>query len=368
MEFSFVSSLIHADNPSQGDYGAVFRINMQLACFFAAIGAGVAYLMSLYYDQFQLFNIYLFLLPVLFVSTINSVQNAGLKKNLRIKQFSIIELVSIIVSSFFTLLLLLNGQGVIAVIYGQLIRYFLACLLLVLNKDYLYFRNLGTADLKNKHWNYGRYVLGEKSLGIGMSYLDTFLVHHFLGAHILGIYDLMKRMVFRPLLSAYNALEQVVFPMFSNASDRQSFREIFNGYLNVNAVFFLALIGVILTPFVLSYFPPEYAEYELVLQLIILLAISILIFNPVDIVCYSLGLTKSYFHWVLLYSLVQIALTIWTLSIGLVVFLKAIILFNLFIYLLSYFVLIRHHTSIKFWEWGRLAFILLLFVLCYLWF
>jgi len=368
MEFSFVSSLIHTEQPTQGDYGAVFKINVLLAFLFILIGSSAAYLMSLYYDQPQLLVIYLFLLPILLVNAINSVQNAGLKKNLRIKQFSIIELCSIVVSTIITLILLLDGQGVIAIVYGQLIKYFSACLLLMLNKDYLSVRNLGTDELRKKHWNYGKYILGEKSLGIGMSYLDTFLVHHFLGASVLGIYDLLKRMVFRPLLAAYNALEQVVFPMLSNAVNKNSFRKIFSSYLNVNAFFFLSLIGVVVTPFLLRYFPPLYREYENILQLVILLAISILIFNPVDIVCYSLGLTRKYFHWVLFYSLVQIALTIWTLSIGLVVFLKAIILFNLITYLLSYFVLIRKHTSIKFWEWGRLAFILMLFVLCYLWF
>ncbi len=366
MEFSFVSSLIHEAKPLKEDYGAVFRINIFVSITAALVGLCVSFLMASYYEAPELSIIYLWLLPILFLAAYTSVQNAGLKKNLEIRKFAIIELIGVVVTFIMTLLLLFFGFGIYALIIGQLVKYLSTTIILYSSVGYLSISDGSSPAVRAKHWNYGKYVLTEKSLGIGMSYLDTFLVHHFLGAQVLGIYDLLKRIIMRPLLSAYNAIEQVVFPMLSNAESREDFRKVFTSFIRGNNIYFVAVVGIFLSPYILRFFPLTFGDYVYELQLLILLALSILIFNPVDIVCYSLGITKKYSSWVLCYSLVQIIIAIFALQIGLAPFLMAMIFFNVVTYLLSYFVLIHKRTDIRFLEWSKYALVFIVLTLCFI--
>ncbi len=366
MEFSFVSSLIHEAKPLKEDYGAVFRINIFVSITAALVGLCVSFLMASYYEAPELSIIYLWLLPILFLAAYTSVQNAGLKKNLEIRKFAIIELIGVVVTFIMTLLLLFFGFGIYALIIGQLVKYLITTIILFSTLSYLSIPKGGSRSVRAKHWNYGKYALAEKSLGIGMSYLDTFLVHHFLGAQVLGIYDLLKRIIMRPLLSAYNAIEQVVFPMLSNAESREDFRKVFTSFIRGNNIYFVAVVGIFLSPYILSFFPLTFGDYVYELQLLILLALSILIFNPVDIVCYSLGITKKFSSWVLCYSLVQIIIAIFALQIGLAPFLMAMIFFNVVTYLLSYFVLIHKRTDIRFLEWSKYALVFIVLTLCFI--
>lgn len=354
LEYSFVSSLIHSDIINDKDYKSVFVINLKLALAFAMLGVLLAALLSFYYNKPSLLWHHALLLPILLFVGYSSVQNAGLKKNLDIKKFSQIELVSIIVYFIVTLVLLQLGWNIMALIAGQLAKAASSALMLYLKTSYM---QLGTQSDRSKsdtHWNYGKYIMGEKSLGIGMSYLDVFLIHHFLGAQVLGIYDLLKRMVLRPLISAYHAIEQVVFPMLSKATEEPvAYRKVYNSLIKLSSIFLLTLAGIFFVEPVLSFFPVAYASYDTVLRLIICLAVSIIIFNPVDIVAYSLDITKRYFNWIMIYSVVQIVAMFVSLCAGLEPFLYTMILFNLVTYVLSFFVLVKGKTSISFIDWAK---------------
>ncbi len=364
LEYSFVSSLIQATQAGPQDYKSVFDINIKLALLSAAVGLLIAGLMSLYYEKGDLLGYYVWLMPILFFISYSSVQNAGLKKELLIRTFSEIELSAFMMYVIVTAFLLYLGKGVAALIYGQLAKAVAAAVLLRWRAAYL---QLGTKSSKEKtaqHWSYGKYIMGEKSLGIGMSYLDVFLIHHFLGAQVLGIYDLLKRMVLRPLISAYNALEQVVFPMLSKASaEPEAFRKVYISLIKLSGVFLLASLGLFFVEPILSFFPESYADYDTVLRLIIVLAISIIIFNPVDILAYSLDLTQKYFNWIIIYSVVQIVVMLISLAAGLEPFLYAMISFNLVVYLLSFFVLFKSSTVITFWDWAKPGLALVMVIL-----
>lgn len=369
IEYSFVSSLIQTKHLDDRDYKAVFDINIKLALFSVSLGLVLAFMMGQFYNKPSLVQYYLFLMPILFLVSYSSVQNAGLKKALHIRKFSEIELASFIIYVLITFLLLYNGYGVVAIIIGQLVKAIASTVLLYTRTGYLQLSIKYDMKKSAEHWHYGKYIMGEKSLGIGMSYLDVFLIHHFLGAQVLGIYDLLKRMVLRPLISAYNALEQVVFPMLSKASDEpQEFSKVYNSLLKLSSTFFLALVAVFFVDTILSFFPVAYQDFTTELRLIICLAISIIIFNPVDIVAYSLDLTKKYFNWIMVYSVLQLVVMVVSLAAGLRPFLISMIIFNLLIYLLSFFVLVNGRTELTFLDWGKpvIAFIISIAVLALL--
>lgn len=357
-EYGFVSSLIQMKEPQPRDYNAVFRINQKFCWFYLPIGLGLSFLLSWFYGTNAYAYYFIMLLPILVLATYNSVQNAGLKKALRIKIFAGIELIGTISMVLVTVCLLYKEWGVMALVIGQLVRAISVSLALYFKASYLKMRGTkATADEREKHWNYGKYILVEKSMGIGISHVDVFLINHILGAQTVGIYDLLKRMVLRPLISAYNAMEHVTFPLLAEVSDNPSkFRAVFSKIVKSNYFFFLSLTGLFLANWVLGFFPAIYHDKAELLQLIILLALSMMILNPVDIVAYSLDRTRRYYKWVLCYGSIQILVMLFSLTYSLNVFLVAMIVYNLLVYGASYFVVVRRDSGILFTDWIRPVF------------
>jgi len=365
IDYSFSSSLIHEEAPETHNYTAVFFINLKLAVVLVLLGGTVLLAMSLYYDKSILIYYFLLLTPVVFIMAYVSVENAGLRKNLRMKSFSLIELVSLLISFAVTAILLVFNWGVLAIIIGKLAKHLCSAAALNRIAGYLDLSAKPSPAVRQKHWEYGQYIVAEKSVSSGLSQLDSFIIHHFLGAEVLGIYDLLKRMVVRPFVLVYGAIEQVVFPLLCRPENRANYAKLFGSFIRTNYIFFLALLGLPLTTWILQFFPEPYQEYDHIFQLIILLAISMMVFNPVDIVAYSLDKTKRYFYWILSYSLVQMVLMVIALQQGLETFITVMIFYNLITYMLSYFVIVDKETKVSFWSWSQLALFGLIVTICF---
>ena len=366
IEYSFSSSLIHEEAPQAHNYTAVLFINLKMSLGLLFLGTAIVLGMSWYYEESSFIHYFLLLTPIVLLMAYSSVENAGLRKNLRMKTFSLIELVSLLISFGVTATLLLLNWGVLAIIAGKLTKFTCSTAALSRIAGYLDFSAKPSPEVRKHHWDYGQYILAEKSLTIGLTQIDSFIIHHYLGAEVLGIYDLLKRMIVRPFVIVYVAIEQVVFPLLCRPENKPNYAKVFNSFIQTNYVFFLALLGLPLTTWLMQFFPEPYQEYDHIFQLIILLAISMMVFNPVDIVAYSLDKTKRYFYWILSYSLLQLALMMIALQQGLQTFIMAMIFFNLLTYMISYFVIVDKETKVSFWSWSQLALLGLLVTISFI--
>lgn len=370
LEYGFVSSLIHEETPELKDYRSVFRINVKMVVLYIPLGFLLTMLLVWWYQVTQYVYYFLLLMPILFFTAYNSVNSAGLRKELQIKKSALIEFSGTLMLFLVTAGLLYVGWGVKGLIAGQLARAAVISGALATTTSYMRGQeNALDSASRQKHWDYGKYVIGEKVMGIGLSHVDVFLVNHFLGAGTLGVYDLLKRMIFRPLVVAYNAMEQVTFPLLSAAVRvPQKFRDVFVSTIRANYIFFLSLLGIFLVEWVLGFLPAEYQGMHRVIELLLILGVSMMILNPVDIVAYSLNRTKHYYGWVVAYGIVQIVVMFVTLQMGLENYLIAMTVFNLLVYVLSYFVVVKRDSGIAFWDWVQpillfITFMLLLFLI-----
>lgn len=352
LEFGFVSSIIQKNEINNDDYNAVFQLNLKSIFIYLSLGLLATILLAWYYETPHLWKYYMMLSPLLICTSYNSVQNAGLKRALLTKRFATIEIAGMLTVVAFTLVLLYAGYGIEAVIAGQVARGIVVMISLkVFGRQFRISRKKDT-ELTQYHWDYGKYIIGEKVMGIGLAQADVFLVHHFLGAHTLGIYDMMKRMILRPVVAAYSAMEHVTFPLLSRAVEKpKEYSRLFSSIIRTNYIFFLSFALIFIAEWVLSFFPVVYQEQIMLFRLLIILSVTIVILNPVDIIAYGLDLTKRYFNWVLLYGIVQLLAMAFSLALGLEQFIFTMIGFNILVYVLSYFVIARPKTEINLWQW-----------------
>ena len=349
IEYCFNSSLIHHQDLTQQDYISVRWLNLSLASISWILGGITAYLISISYDIPHLFFWFLCLSPILFLSAIASALQASLRKDLKIKKLASIDFTTNALLFAVSIMLLLQGYGVIALIIGMLTKYFSLFVLTEMLTDYTTWTQIKPNPLWRKHFQYGKFIISEKAVAAVLAYADSFLIHHFLGAGALGIYELLKRIVLRPIIVVYNSIEQIVFPLLSEKkSSTKAYNQVYDGFAKILHLFiFLFIIGFIIAPIGLTFFPENYQNSQVILQLICLLGASIIVFNPVDILAYSKGLTKPYFYWNLAYGLIQIGLMIFSLKYGIETFVMTVIACYTLGYILSYSVLFSKNKVLE---------------------
>ncbi len=352
MDFGFVSSVIQKKEVSDEDFAAVFRLHRLSLLVYIPIALIVVFLLSSLYEYPKLFAYFICLSPFLLAWIYISIQAVAIKRALNTKRFALIEVCGIIILFVTSIVLLYAGYGVMSLIAGQLVK---ALTMAVGYATYEGRQSISvpvSAEAKAYHWNFGKYIIGEKVFGIGLSYIDIFLVNHFLGPQVLGVYELLKRMIIRPVVAAYIAIEQVTFPLLSKAVGlTNKFSEAFKGIIRFNYLFFLILPLVFISNFLLSFLPATFQQEQDLFQWLILLALAIIIHNPVDIVSYSLGRTKAYYSWVWKYGIMQIIVLIFAVQYGIIVLIQATIIFNLIVYVLSYWILKFRETQVSFVTW-----------------
>ncbi|NNE14205.1 MAG: oligosaccharide flippase family protein [Saprospiraceae bacterium] len=344
IENSFPSSLIHSKNPTYKDYNAVLSINLSLAFGFTLL---ILLILAgfLYYSSFTILRAILVILPCLFLAAYNSVQYAGLKNQLDFKSIAKIEMASSAIYILMVSFLAFLGLEYWALIISLLIKHFVVFVILKTRK-----LEFSTSIVKLKghefstHWQYGKYVVGEKSASALLSYADSFIIAHFLGMSTLGLYDVLKKIILRPIILLYNGLEQVFFPLLSSMShDRKSYLNLVTHLYTITRFFFahLSCIIYLLAPQLLHFLPTEYSNSIAVIRWLAIYSFVIILFNPLDILMYSMGQTKLFFKWLLSYCVPLLLVTGYFASFGLVNMLVAITIFYSLLYIVSYFVLRR---------------------------
>lgn len=363
IEYSFTSSLIHTVEPGRLDYQAVLFINIKVGIVFLLVSGLVAYGLSVYYTSTSIGYYYIGLVPVLLLGLISSIQNAGLKKELRIRQLAGVAIGSSLLYAVVTAVLLVLGYGAGALVAGQVCKAIGMVILLVLTTQYLSLDFKGINAHKEKHQKYGQYIVAEKSFGIGLSYLDTFIVHHYLGAEVLGVYDLLKRFIMRPIMSSYQAIESVVFPILTKVkADLVAFQKTFDHLTWITLPFYGVVVLIFFSDRLLAFLPEVYQSYGQLLNLLIIYAAAHIVVNPIDIMAYALDKTRLFFLWTVGYSVVQVGLMVWGLSYGVETMVGAMVFSLLLFYVLSYFVLMRGRVKLINWLYPVLGFLLLVFV------
>ena len=346
----FTSSLIHKGDPQIQDYYAIFTLNVIAASILILLALIFALIFDLIYHGNRIIPLVLCLSPLLYLSAFNSINIAKLKLQLSFKILAIIEIISIIL--FFTVAVTLSflNLGYWSLIIAMLVKYITIFLILLLHKEPLLLRIVHyNADEFKQHWDYGKFIIGEKGLSSIFAYSDIFLINHFLGLDTLGIYDVLKKIVVRPLILLYNSIEQVLFPILSKyKSDPEEYLKSYKSFMNIIVIIYVPLISLLLINrhFLLGFFPEQYTNRSILMALIIVMSASIILLNPLDIILYSANKTRQFFNWFVVTNIILLFVMFYFVRIDIEQFVAGIAIFNFIIFPMSYFILVKKHSPL----------------------
>jgi len=354
IENGLPQSIIQTEKPITEDYNSVLFLNFKTALFYAGF-LGLLILGSrFFWAETKFIYPTLVLLPCVFVAAYNKVQLVGLQKNLEFKAIAQLEILSSAAYLLSIAITIYYDLGLWILVVSFATKY-LAVLVIINLFNYKYSDKLFSSDkvVRNKHWQFGKFIQGEKIITSVLSYADVFIITATLGVEILGFYDVLKRIILRPIILLYNGVEQLFYPLL--VESRSDIKQYVENYALLNKLSNYIFINItvvlyVCSPIIIQILPASYESFLATLKLLCIFAAVIVVMNPIDIILYSLGKSKLFFKWILIYTLPLLILIYFTSCIGLDTMLMSLISFYIFLYLISYFILIRK-TLIPVWSY-----------------
>jgi PST family polysaccharide transporter len=231
-------------------------------------------LIAVFYKQPELMKLSMVLGTTFFISSISSVPNAILSKEMQFERIAIVEISVIFISGITGILFALRGFGVWSLVYKSVVGAVLSSFLLFIAtkwKPVFFFNWYKIKDM----FSFGANLTGFGVLNYFHRNLDNLLIGRFLGPILLGYYNFSYSILLFPVFQISGALGRVFFPALSSIQeDLPRVRNIYTQTtFYISVITFPLMIGIfILAPeFVRTIFGPKWIPAIIVLRILVLI-------------------------------------------------------------------------------------------------
>ncbi|MBK8349310.1 MAG: oligosaccharide flippase family protein [Saprospiraceae bacterium] len=304
--------------------------------------------------RFLNFNIDLFdaLIIVLipFISSFNTIFDNFNKLNLHFKENAQIEISANVIGLVFFILLLTKRNDYFPLLAFPIIKY------IIINVYHLIFtlKKIVPNDERHKSFHdvfyFGLYILGEKIMTVCVSYADTFIISHQLGMKTLGVYELFKRILVRPIILLTSSVENLALPYLSALKkDASSFLNFYKPYIYGLSLLCFGILGssYFIKDLIFYVLPDFYSEYKLVFSWLLIYSTALVLLNPIDLILYSSQKSKIFFIWNASYFLPLMLIVFIGASYGLINMIAATSVFYFLLFLGAQFFVMERFTHLS---------------------
>jgi len=312
-EQGFSSALIQRQKLRSEHIHSIWWLNIIMGVCLSAILFIIAPAVATFYSEEKLSKISQVLALSFFITSFAIVPKAMLRKKLAFKQIALVEIVSIISSGCFAILLAISGFGVWSLVFQSLCHNLISTGLVWYVAHWhvrLIFKIKPIKELMNFSVN----LLGFNTINFWARNADNLLIGRFMGSTSLGIYNRAYKLMLLPITQISNVLTRVMFPVLSTIqNDPHRVKKI---YLNAMGVISLVaspiMLGMLVTakPFILTIYGVKWIEVVPTLQILCGVGLLQSLMNPTGWIYMSQGRTD----W--LFRIGLVACTVFIVSIG----------------------------------------------------
>lgn len=259
-------------------------------------------LVVIYFKQPDLSNYLIFAAFIFLITPVGQIFTTLLRKELRFKTLSKIEITGSAVYSAFAIGLALAKFGVLSLIFGQLIQSLFTVIILffVFRKSWLPRLHFSIKEIKS-YLSFGAFQLGERTVNYFSANIDYIIIGRFLGPSALGFYTLAYHLMIFPLSKVNPIITKVAFPVFSkiqNDNDRlrRGYCKAIN-YISMLSFPMLAGMLVVAPEFVRLVYGAKWEPSITVLQIFCLVGVFKSLGNPVGSILLAKGRADIGFYW-----------------------------------------------------------------------
>tara|TARA_B100000787_G_scaffold150397_1_gene122884 strand:+ start:454 stop:1905 length:1452 start_codon:yes stop_codon:yes gene_type:complete len=251
IDFGISNAIIYKKDTSSNELSSLYWVNV----FFGLVIFGIVFLLRDIFSDYIFNEPYLsdFLKYISFVfilSGFTTQYNALLRKNLKFQSIAIINIISNFVGFIVTLVLAYQGKGVYSLVVGYISLIIIKSILTILfglkyHIPHIYFKY---SDIKF-YLNFGGFQLSERIVNYLRQNGDSILIGVFLTTETLGLYNVAKILVRKPIDLIQSIFGKMAFPVFTSI---KSDKQLIKWAVTLNKIVFLAISPVMLLLIVFS--------------------------------------------------------------------------------------------------------------------
>jgi O-antigen/teichoic acid export membrane protein len=195
-------------------FGVVISLNFVCFLILFLLAAPIA----TFYTQPKLVPLIQLLSCQFIFSAFSVLPTAILMRGMRFRALSLMDLAAQITGSLFTLFLALEGLGVWALAWGNLVSVVLKSVLYNAASPFLHWPSVPSPALRET-MKFGGYVTLQRILWFVYSSADVFIVGKLLGKDLLGQYAISYQFASLPMQKVNGIISAVTFPAYSRARE-----------------------------------------------------------------------------------------------------------------------------------------------------
>ncbi len=239
----FGQALIQKKNADNKDYSTIFYLNVILSVLIYVILYICAPFIAAFYAQPSLIDISRTIFLLFPINAFCIIQHTLLTKEIKVKQLTIVSLISSVCSGVVGMFFAYKGYGVWALVYQTLSLYVFRCITLWLVNSWRPIMVFSLNTIK-EIWKFSVNLLGTFTLAAIFQNIYSVLIGKFFCVTDVGYYNQAFRMESVVTGVATSAIQRVTFPAFANIQDDiDRLREVYKKVINVTMYIHLPIMA-----------------------------------------------------------------------------------------------------------------------------
>ena len=360
-DLGFSVALMHKQEVSKGEFSSIFWINFGINIIIFFIIWAITPIVSIFYNE-QILNKLIPLMGLeLILNSFGKFYSTQMQKEMKFKFISIRDIIGAGISLIVAIVAAYYGFGVYSIIYSSLSNVIIVNLLNFINgyKILPIIFHISMKETKD-FLQIGLFQTGAQILDYFANKIDVILIGKFFGTSNLGIYNLAKELILKPISLINSIINRVALPIFSKVqTNPMLLKEIYCKVIkSITFVSFpiLAMFYISSSQLVIIAYGIHFKEVTPLFELLIIWGLISAINNPSSNLAIATGRTNLSFYWTSLrFAIGPLAIIIASLiSIKAVACMQSVI--ALLFYYLFWRYIINKIVTISFSEYFELIF------------
>lgn len=309
----FGSALIQKKQPTQEDYSTIFYWNLALSFILYAILFFTSPLIAGFYNLAMLSPVLRVQGLVLILNSLSIIQLNRLRKQLKFKKISIVNLTSATISVGVTIYLAYNGWGVWALVAQQLLMSFFNTVLFWIVAGWMPSFIFSYQSFKEL-FSFGGFILLSNLLNTLGNNIQGILIGKFFSSHTMGLYSQARKLEEVASTSLSNVVDQVSFPVLAEVkNDKTRLINVLRKLITSIAFFsfpIMLLLIAIAKPVIVLLYSSKWIECVPYFQILCVAGIAISLQNINYYAVAAIGKSKKLFFWTVIKRIISLGLIV----------------------------------------------------------
>ena len=358
LDMGISNAIIHKQEVSHTQLSSLYWLNVLSGIVLFLIVSLCAPVVALFYQEAELTNIIILVAMTFLIQPFGQQFIVLWQKELKFNDIAKVDILTKLVALIVSIVFAYYNYGVYALVYGVLAGTILQTLVFVYKglREYTISFVFRLSDVR-EFLSFGLYQMAEKTLNYFNSQIDTLLIGKLLGVETLGVYNIAKQIIMKPIQIINPIVSKVTFPVMAKIqNDTDRLKEIYLKAINLlsSINFPIYLFMLITAPqLVPLMFGEQWVDAVIILQILSIYGALRSIGNPVGSLLLAKGRADWGFYWNLgLFFYVPIVIYLFsragieTLSWGMVGIMVSLIT-------PMWYLLVRPLVQAKFWEFHK---------------